>query len=118
MLRKSKVFYINLILSIVVTFLAANSFSLHGHTLIQRVLAAAAQKITGGGTLNFVALFTEAANPSSQIGDSIIYDDGAGHVGIGTTSPGQKLEVNGAMKLTPLGADPAGLTNGTMWMRQ
>ncbi|MBI2087082.1 MAG: hypothetical protein HYT69_02840 [Candidatus Zambryskibacteria bacterium] len=44
--------------------------------------------------------------------------DGGGNVGIGTTNPAAKLEVNGAMKLTPLSADPSGLTNGMMWMRQ
>jgi len=48
--------------------------------------------IGGTGTTNRLAKFTDA----STIGDSVIYDDGAGHVGINTTTPGAGLEVAGA----------------------
>jgi len=45
---------------------------------------------------NYIARFAGAANPSNQIGNSIIYDTGTS-VGIGTTSPagGTKLHIVG-----------------------
>jgi hypothetical protein len=45
---------------------------------------------TVSGTVNYVAKFTG----STGVGNSIIYDTGA-DVGIGTNSPGEKLDVNG-----------------------
>lgn len=38
-----------------------------------------------------------------------------GNVGIGTASPTQKFDVNGAMRLMPLAAVPAGAVDGTMY---
>jgi hypothetical protein len=49
--------------------------------------------VTGTGTTNYVPKFTSA----SAIGNSVIYDDGT-NVGIGTTAPGSKLEVNGEIR--------------------
>src|SRR3989338_8721121 len=96
MQKKSSVFYINTILSIVAILLIVNTFNLPGHTFIKRAFAAI-DTITGQGTLNYLARFTSAVNPN-YIGDSIIYDDGAGHVGIGgTISPSAMLDVNGAI---------------------
>jgi hypothetical protein len=46
--------------------------------------------ITGSGSTNYVSKFTNYYN----IGSSIIYDNGT-NVGIGTASPGAKLDVNG-----------------------
>jgi hypothetical protein len=46
--------------------------------------------ITGSGTLNYVPKWTSA----SAIGNSLIYDDGT-NIGIGTTTPSRKLDVNG-----------------------
>ena len=45
---------------------------------------------TGSGTANYVTKWTSG----SGIGNSLIYDSGT-NVGIGTTSPSQKLDVNG-----------------------
>jgi hypothetical protein len=39
---------------------------------------------------------------------------GGGNVGIGTTSPTQQLEINGALRLAPQGA-PATPTAGTLY---
>lgn len=47
-----------------------------------------------------------------------VHDNGNVGIGTGAGTPGAKLEVNGAIKLTPLAADPSDLTNGMMWMRQ
>ena len=87
-----KITYLNTLLFIVAVFLAVNTLSVRGHEFIRSVLAAVGD-ITGEGTGNYIARFAAGANPSNQIGDSIIYDDGAGHVGIGTTTPGASLEV-------------------------
>ena len=51
--------------------------------------------IQGSGATNTVAKFTG----SGTIGNSTIFDDGT-NVGIGTTNPGAKLEVNGQVKIT------------------
>jgi hypothetical protein len=51
-------------------------------------------QVTGSGTTDFVAKWTS----SSAIGDSNIYSSG-GLVGIGTTSPATKLEVNGGAQV-------------------
>jgi hypothetical protein len=49
--------------------------------------------ISGSGTTNFVAKFTGA----SSIGNSLIFDNGT-NVGIGNSSPSQKLEVSGSVR--------------------
>jgi hypothetical protein len=53
--------------------------------------------ITGTGTLNFVSKFTSTG---STLGDSQIFDNGSA-VGIGTTSPSTKLEVNSGTSTGP-----------------
>jgi len=45
--------------------------------------------LSGGGTTNYLPKWTG----STSLGDSIIYDDGT-NVGIGTTSPSAKLDIN------------------------
>ena len=52
--------------------------------------AVGAGAVDGSGTANYITKWTDA----DTIGDSIIYDNGT-NVGIGTTSPGYKLTVNG-----------------------
>lgn len=51
--------------------------------------------VTGTGTTNYLPKWTSA----SAIGNSLVYDDGT-NVGIGTTSPAYKLDVNGTANIT------------------
>jgi len=51
--------------------------------------------VTGSGTTNYISKWTG----SSSIGNSQIYDNGT-NVGIGTTSPSQKLDVSGNARVT------------------
>ena len=53
--------------------------------------------VTASGTTNYVSKFTE----TNILEDSIIYDNGT-NVGIGTSTPSEKLEVNGKTKTTNL----------------
>jgi hypothetical protein len=50
-------------------------------------------KVAGSGTTNYVSKFTG----SGTIGNSLIYDNGT-NVGIGTSSPSHKLDVNGSFQ--------------------
>ena len=93
--RKS-IFFINTFLFVIAVVFALNTFSVSGHQFIQRALAAVGN-ITGEGTVNYLARFAVGANPSNQIGDSIIYDSGT-NVGIGTATPGVKLDVTGTIQ--------------------
>ena len=54
-------------------------------------------KINGSGTTNSLSKFTS----NGTIGNSIVYDNGT-NVGIGSTSPTEKLEVNGNVKATQI----------------
>jgi len=57
--------------------------------------AALTNPITGTGTTNYVSKFTG----STSLGDSQIFDNGT-NVGIGTTSPSNKLDVSGTARAT------------------
>ena len=93
MQHKKSILYFNTVLFIMAAFLAVDTFSVRGHELIRSALAAI-DFIQGEGGVNYVARFVGAAplDPSNQIGNSIIYDDG-NSVGIGTTSPARRLHI-------------------------
>ena len=54
------------------------------------IASGAGGAVTGSGTTNYVPKFTGA----TVVGNSSIFNDASGNVGIGTASPGAKLEVN------------------------
>jgi len=93
-LFKNPLFYINVFLLVLLILLSAsiNPNSTNLPYFAKKALAAV-QFILGEGTVNSLAAFTGA----NQIGNSIIYDTGA-NIGIGTTGPSQKLDVNGNIK--------------------
>jgi hypothetical protein len=47
--------------------------------------------VTSTGSANYIPMFTSGTN----VGNSVIYQDAANEVGIGTTTPGYTLDVNG-----------------------
>ncbi len=51
--------------------------------------------VTGSGTKNFIPRWTS----TNQIGDSVIFQNTSGQVGINTTTPGAKLDVNGRVDI-------------------
>lgn len=58
--------------------------------------APAAGSIGGSGTPYYLARFTG----STTLGSSVIYESSGGNIGIGTTSPGTKLHVEGTVRMT------------------
>src|ERR1700733_3100998 len=66
---------------------AAGSLSAAGSSTSQAVAG-----ITGTGTANHITKWVSA----TKLGNSNIFDGASGNVGIGTTSPGATLDVNGA----------------------
>lgn len=54
----------------------------------------------GSGTTNYISKWTSG----STLGNSTIYDNGT-NVGIGTTAPASKLDVNGSASITPASGD-------------
>ncbi len=69
-------------------------------------------EIAGSGTANYIPKFTDA----NTVGDSAIYDSN-GNIGIGTDSPGAKLEVNGDLKVTGAYKGNIGPNNGAPFPR-
>ena len=65
--------------------------------------------IEGSGTTNYIPKFTS----TKVIGNSNIYDNGT-NIGIGTTTPTQKLEVNGTVLLSTLPNNNGRLSLGTV----
>jgi hypothetical protein len=59
------------------------------------LITAVAGNVSGSGTQNYLAKFYSG----STVGNSGVYDDGT-NVGIGTASPGAKLDVNGNIKMS------------------
>lgn len=81
-LFKNPLFYTNILLLALVVALAANTNITYAKLSdwVSQTFAAVGP-ITGEGTVNF---FTAFAGGSNQIGDSAIYQDASGHIGIGT----------------------------------
>lgn len=95
MQHKKIILYLNSVLFIVAVFLGVNTFSVRGHQFIQKALAAIGA-ISGEGTINLLARFVDDAQGQATthyIGNSSIYDTGAGYVGIKTITPDSELDV-------------------------
>ena len=67
--------------------------------------SALASGLSGSGTTNYMTKFTG----TSSIGNSIVFDNGT-NVGIGTTAPAYKLDVNGDANIADIGALRIGTT--------
>ncbi|MBI4919753.1 hypothetical protein HY838_00395 [Candidatus Azambacteria bacterium] len=90
-LFKNPLFYINIFL-LTLIFLLVVSINVSQTKLpsfVKKAIAAV-QSITGAGSVNYLAAFSD----TNQIGNSIIYDNGS-NVGIGTAGPITKLDVAG-----------------------
>jgi hypothetical protein len=98
---KNPLFYTNVLLLFLVVMLAANVTQAKLPGFVQKAFAAVAD-IFGEGNIGFAPLFTGAASPTNQIGDSVIYQSSAGNIGIGTTGPGSKLDVSSAAGKTTI----------------
>ena len=67
-------------------------------SLLTIYLSFAQSPITGSGTSQYVPKYTD----STKIGNSIIYVSGTDNVGVGTTTPGATVDVNGSLKSNSL----------------
>ena len=66
----------------------------------------------GRGEFKFMSDNVDDTNPFSS-GDEVMRIDRSGNVGIGTSSPAEKLDVNGVIKVDGLGIQYTGITGGT-----
>ena len=64
-------------------------------------------KVGGSGTANYVPKFTA----SGAVGNSALFSDASGKVGLGTASPSTALEVVGTVKATAFSGDGSALVN-------
>ena len=104
-MRKDSLLYLNIVLFLVVSLLAVDTFSVQAHFFFQKAWALVGN-ITGvanEGNVNFLAQYVGAQGAqSNQIGDSIVYDDGA-NIGIGISSGlTSKLTVAGTIESSGL----------------
>jgi hypothetical protein len=67
---------------------------------VRPIVAAANLQVFGSGTLGRLTKWTGFTSSSSSIGDSIIFEDKFGKVGIGTDTPTSRLTVAGLIETT------------------
>ncbi|MBI2548296.1 hypothetical protein HYW21_03015 [Candidatus Woesearchaeota archaeon] len=60
--------------------------------------------IEGSGTPRYLTKFTS----NTIVGDSVLYEDGNGNIGLGTTSPGARLQVAGSVIFSGLSVEGSG----------
>src|ERR1019366_1429709 len=74
--------------------------------------AASSGAVSGSGTTNYIAKWTPNG---STLGIGALYDDGSGHVGIGTTSPNSLLQAdNGEVQVGSSGATCSATVAGAL----
>jgi hypothetical protein len=84
--------------------------TLVGSTLnIPQYQALLTNPVTGTGTTNYLSKWSS----TSVLTDSLLYDNGT-YVGIGTTSPAQKLDVNGLIRTNRTSNTDGGVVFGTV----
>ena len=78
---------------------AQSAASVHGSSA-KTITPAAQTSVTGDGTLGRLTKWTGFTSSNSVIGDSNIFEEKFGKVGIGTTTPTSLLTVQGMIETT------------------
>ena len=79
------------------TLVAGSNVTITTNASTDSVTISASTGTSGSGTTNYISKWAT----SSSLTDSVIYED-SGYIGIGTTSPAEKLQVNGMIRITNL----------------
>jgi trimeric autotransporter adhesin len=79
------------------TLVAGSNVTITTDASADSVTISASTGTSGSGTTNYISKW----GTSSSLTDSVIYED-SGYIGIGTTAPAEKLQVNGMIRITNL----------------